>query len=88
MLDGSEGEAAQEARRFAAEVERRTGMAVELWDERLTTVQAERTLVDAGVRRSRRRTRVDAVAAALLLQNWLDARRVRDRMRGAASPTS
>lgn len=72
-LDGSEGEAAQGARRFAAEVTRRLGVEVALWDERLTTALAERTLIAAGVRRAERRTRVDAVAATLILQSYLDA---------------
>jgi putative Holliday junction resolvase len=75
-LDGSEGDAAEHARRFAAEVERRTDAAVELWDERFTTTIAERTLIESGVRRRRRREVIDAVAAAVLLQSWLDARRL------------
>jgi putative Holliday junction resolvase len=75
-LDGSEGDAAESARRFAAEVERRTDAAVELWDERFTTTIAERTLIESGVRRRRRREVIDAVAAAVLLQSWLDARRL------------
>ncbi len=75
-LDGTEGEAAAGARRFAAELERRTTAAVELWDERFTTTIAERSLIESGVRRKRRREVVDSVAAAVLLQSWLDARRI------------
>ena len=75
QLDGSEGDAAAAARGFAAELRRRTGARVELWDERFTTAMAERSLVAAGVRRSQRRARVDAVAATLILQSWLDSRR-------------
>jgi putative Holliday junction resolvase len=74
-LDGTEGTAAVEARRFAAQVAGRLGVEVVLWDERLTTVAAERALISAGVRRARRRTRVDAVAASLMLQGYLDAQR-------------
>ena len=74
-LDGSEGDAATAARRFAAELRQRTGIDVELWDERFTTAMAERALIDAGVRRSRRRQSIDAVAAVLILQSWLDAQR-------------
>ena len=74
-LDGGEGDAAVEARRFAAELHRRTGATVELWDERFTTALAERSLISAGVRRAQRRSRIDSVAATLLLQSWLDARR-------------
>lgn len=72
LLDGSEGEAARDARAFAAELGSRTDLAVEMWDERFTTAQAERSLIAGGMRRRRRRERVDAVAAALLLQSWLD----------------
>lgn len=72
-LDGSEGEAAAAARELAAEVERHTGVACELWDERFTSVQAERQLIASRVRRRRRRETVDAAAATLLLQSWLDS---------------
>lgn len=75
-LDGSEGEAAELARQFAGELARRTTTAIELWDERFTTTIAERSLIESGVRRKRRREVIDAVAAAVLLQNWLDARRI------------
>ena len=75
QLDGSEGDAAAAARRFAAQLGKRTRARVELWDERFTTALAERSLVEAGVRRSRRRQTVDAVAATLILQSWLDSRR-------------
>jgi putative Holliday junction resolvase len=75
-LDGSEGGAAADARAFAREVEKHTGVPVEFFDERFTTMQAERSLIDAGKRRAARRATVDAVAATLLLQSWLDARRI------------
>jgi len=75
-LDGSEGVAAEQARHFASELERRTTAPVELWDERFTTVIAERSLIESGVRRRRRREVIDAVAAAVLLQSWLDSRRI------------
>jgi len=80
-LDGTEGEAATAARQLAADVERRTGLAVVLWDERFTTAQAERHMIASGVRRSRRRQRIDAVAATLMLQSWLDADIARARGR-------
>lgn len=75
-LDGSEGDAARSARAFAAELTRRAAIDVELWDERFTTTIAERSLIESGVRRKRRREVIDAVAAAVLLQSWLDARRI------------
>jgi putative holliday junction resolvase len=76
MLDGSEGEAAEQARRFAAELARRASPLIEFWDERFTTAIAKRSLIEGGVRRRRRREVIDAVAAAVLLQSWLDARRL------------
>jgi len=74
-MDGSEGAAARKARRFAAALEREAGLEVELWDERLTTVEAERMLIAANQRRARRRQVRDRVAAALILQSYLDAHR-------------
>lgn len=73
-LDGSEGESAADARAVADQLHRRTGLPVEMWDERFTTVAAERSLIAAGRRRAQRRRTVDAVAASLLLQSWLDSR--------------
>jgi putative Holliday junction resolvase len=78
-LDGSEGEAAASARELAREVEARTGVRCELWDERFTTAQAERELIAAGVRRRRRREAIDAAAATLLLQSWLESPRATGR---------
>jgi putative Holliday junction resolvase len=76
LLDGTEGEAAGSARAFAAELARRTVRPIELWDERFTTTIAERSLVESGLRRKRRRAVIDSVAAAVLLQSWLDSRRI------------
>ncbi len=70
-LDGSEGVAAAAARRLAAAVADASGRAVELHDERFTTVAAERALVAGGERRAARRLAVDRVAAAILLQGVL-----------------
>jgi len=72
-LNGVEGPAAVAARGFAADAERRLGVEVTMWDEWLTTVQAERALIEGGVRRAERRSAVDAVAATLILQSYLDA---------------
>lgn len=76
-LDGSEGPAAVDARQLAADAEREVGLPVELFDERFTTAEAERSLIAGGMRRRARRSVVDGVAASLMLQGWLDARRVR-----------
>ena len=77
MMDGSEGSAAAAARAFAAELHAALGIPVEMWDERLTTVQAERSMIAAGTRRRQRRERIDAVAAGIMLQAWLDSQRRR-----------
>jgi putative Holliday junction resolvase len=75
LMSGEEGPRALAAREFAERLGRRLrGVGVELWDERLTTVQAERALISSNVRRGKRRSVVDAAAAILILQNWLDAR--------------
>jgi putative holliday junction resolvase len=76
-LDGTEGPAALDARTLAADAARETGLAVELWDERFTSAAAERALIGTGMRRAKRRRTVDGVAAALMLQGWLDAQRLR-----------
>jgi putative Holliday junction resolvase len=81
--DGGPADAAATAARWAEAIRRRTGLPVELWDERLTTRQAERLLVDQGRRRSERRQVVDEVAATLILQSFLDRRRRRSRDRPA-----
>jgi putative Holliday junction resolvase len=74
-LDGTEGEAASRTREIAEALRAATQIPVVLWDERLTTVQAERSLVGAGVKRRKRRSVVDEVAATVMLQSYLDAGR-------------
>ena len=71
---GAEGTQAAKVRQFALKVRERLGMPVVPWDERFTTAQAERHLLEAGVRREKRREVRDSLAAALLLQSALDAR--------------
>ncbi len=77
MMDGRIDVAAQEAQAFGADVARVTGLPVKYWDERLTTVAAERYLIDQGKRRIKRRQEVDRMAATLLLQGYLDHERRR-----------
>jgi putative Holliday junction resolvase len=72
-LSGEEGAAARAARAFAARVAAATGLPVELHDERFSTTTAERALLEAGMRRRRRRETRDRVAAAVFLQAYLDA---------------
>lgn len=74
-LDGTEGEAARRARAIADRIA--AHLPVELWDERLSTVEAERVLLDAGLRRRARRAAADRVAASIILQGWVEARRRR-----------
>jgi putative Holliday junction resolvase len=72
-LRGEEGPAAERQRTVADRVSEETGLPVHLWDERLTTKEAEGSLLGAGLSREERRKRVDKVAATLLLQNYFDA---------------
>ncbi len=71
-MDGSEGPAARGARRVAASLRRKVSATVVLWDERLTTTQAQRARVARG---TRGRVGIDAEAATILLQSYVDARR-------------
>lgn len=75
QLDGTEGTAAHAVRARAAPLES-LDLPVVWWDERLSSVEAERRLLEAGVRRRRRRQLTDRVAAAVILQGFLDSRRV------------
>lgn len=75
-LDGSQGPAARAALAEADELATATGLPVELWDERLTTVSAHRDLLALDMKAPARRRVVDKVAAAVMLQAWLDHRRL------------
>jgi len=74
-LDGREGASARRARRFSERLGELTGLPIVLWDERMTTVAAQRALGEAGVRAREQKTMIDRVAAALMLQSYLDAKR-------------
>lgn len=74
-LSGEEGESAKAARRFAAQLAERTGRPVDLADERFTTRVAEAALIDAGLRRDKRRDIRDKMAATVMLQTHLDSMR-------------
>lgn len=77
-LSGQDGPAARAARKEVAALATVVGVPVETYDERFTTVTAERALAEGGVRGAARRQVVDKVAAAVILQSWLDARRAGD----------
>jgi putative Holliday junction resolvase len=71
-MDGSEGPRAQSARAFARNLETLTPLPITFWDERLSTVAAERALIAADTSRKRRAEVIDAVAASYILQGLLD----------------
>lgn len=73
-MNSSLGDRAEKTMEFRSMVERRTGLPVVLWDERLTTVAAERTLIESSVRRENRKEYIDQIAASFILQGYLDAR--------------
>ncbi|MBS7303437.1 MAG: Holliday junction resolvase RuvX [Lachnospiraceae bacterium] len=66
------GERVRLTEEFKEKLERRTGLSVSLWDERLTTVAADKAMMEAGIRREHRKDYVDQIAAALILQGYLD----------------
>lgn len=74
LLNGDEGPQAARARAFGERLSAELSLPVTLWDERLTTVQSERHLVDSGVRRERRKEIRDSLSAMFLLQSFLDLR--------------
>ena len=76
-MDGTEGPRAELYRDFAALVEDTAGLRPVLWDERRTTVDAHRILIEAGKNARKRKKTVDAVAASLILEGYLDHRRLR-----------
>lgn len=74
-MDNTAGPRAKKVEAFKEALERRTGLPVILWDERLSTVSAERTLMESGVRRENRKAVIDKIAAVFILQNYLDAKK-------------
>lgn len=78
-LDGSEGLAAQRGRELGDALGQRTGLPITYQDERFTTVTAEDALIEGGVRRKDRKAKRDQVAASVMLQGHLDARKYDDR---------
>jgi putative holliday junction resolvase len=71
-MDGSHGPAAQKVQEFVATLKSTIAVPIKTWDERLTSVQANRLLIQANVRRDKRKEKVDKMAAAILLQSYLD----------------
>ncbi len=71
-MNDTEGERCEKTREFKAMLERRCGLPVILWDERLTTVEADQVLIECGVRRQERKKYVDKLAAVFILQGYLE----------------
>lgn len=76
-MDGSAGPAARAVQELAGKLEGEIGLPIELWDERLSSVDANARLAETGMHWKERKKHVDQVAAAMILQGWLDAQRSR-----------
>ena len=72
-MNNDVGERAKKSLEFKEMLVRRTGLDVVMWDERLTTVEAERTLIESQVRRENRKQYIDKIAAVFILQGYLDS---------------
>ena len=73
-MDGSYGPAAEKVREFIVALQAEIQVPIKTWDERLTSVQANRFLIESNTRRDKRRGKVDQTAAAILLQSYLDSK--------------
>jgi len=73
-MNASEGDRVEKTREFAEKLERRTGLPVHFFDERLTTVAADKAMIEAGIRREDRKEHVDKIAAVLILQGYMEKR--------------
>lgn len=80
-MNNTIGDRAEKSLAFKEMLERRTGLEVVMWDERLTTVSANRVLMEAGVRRENRKDYVDQIAAVYILQGYLDSLAVKEKNR-------
>ena len=78
-MNNTLGERAEETKEFQAMIQRRTGLEVVLWDERLTTVAAERVLMESKVRRENRKKYIDKIAAVFILQGYLDSLHMKNK---------
>lgn len=76
-MNDTEGDRVRLTKEFEDKLKRRTGLPVVLWDERLTTVAADKAMIEAGIRREKRKAHVDRVAAVLILQGYLDYKKNR-----------
>ena len=74
-MNATEGIRVELTNEFKEKLERRTGLCVHTWDERLTTVAADKAMMEAGIRREKRKDYVDMIAATFILQGYLDYRK-------------
>ncbi len=79
-MNATEGVRVELTKEFKEKLERRTGLPVVFWDERLSTVAADRAMMEAGIRREHRKEHVDRIAATLILQGYLDRRNMQDKL--------
>ena len=79
-MNNTEGERVELTLDFKEKLERRTGLPVATWDERLTTVAADRAMMEAGIRREERKEHVDRIAASFILQGYLDYRKNKENV--------
>ena len=77
-MNNTIGDRAEKSLEFAEMLKKRTGLPIVMWDERLTTVEATRTLIESGVQREKRKEYVDKIAAVFILQGYLDAKSIRE----------
>jgi len=78
-MNNTEGERVELTMEFKEKLERRTGLPVHMWDERLTTVAADKAMIEAGLRREERKEHVDKIAAVFILQGYLDMRSMKEK---------
>lgn len=76
------GERAEKAAEFGEMLKKRTGLEVIMWDERMTTISAERVLIESDVRRENRKKYIDKIAAVFILQGYLDSLSIKKEMNG------
>ena len=76
-MNGTEGERCEKTKEFKELLEKRTGLPVALWDERLTTVAADRSMMEAGLGRYERKEYVDEIAAVFILQGYMAAKKMK-----------
>lgn len=78
-MNNSEGARVEATREFGEMIKKRLGLPLILWDERLTTMESERILIETNIRRENRKAYIDQMAAVLILQSYMDARTMREK---------